>query len=67
MTRRLTVILTEEQAERLTALASIYDCWSVDLAGELLIKAIQYCEDAIACDACEQIAWLAEVDPEGRA
>lgn len=67
MTRRITVTITEEQALRLTVLADAYNCGAIELARDLLLEAIRFCESAIECEACEQIAWLAQVEPEGRA
>jgi hypothetical protein len=67
MARRITVNLTDDQAVRLSALADCFDCSPVDLAGGLLLEAIQSCEDDINSEACEQIAWLAAVEPQGRA
>lgn len=67
MTRRITLSLTDDEAIRLTALADVYNTGPIDLAGELLLQAIIFCESAIECEACEQIAWLANVEPEGRA
>lgn len=67
MTRRLFITITNEQAEQLSSLADHYDADVTDLALELLIDSIQFCQAQIEAEACEQIRLLMEAPAMGRA
>lgn len=67
MPKRITLNLSDDLAQRLTILADTYDCDVIDLAKELIQDGVTVCEAAIEREACEQIRYLAQVDPLGRA
>jgi predicted transcriptional regulator len=64
---KITLTLSDKLAQRLSYLADYYDADIRDMLVEMLTDTASICEDAIACEACEQIAWLAQVEPAGRA
>jgi predicted transcriptional regulator len=67
MPKRITLNLPEELAHRLAILADTYDCDVTDLAQELIEDGATICEAAIEREACEQIRYLANAEPLGRA
>lgn len=67
MPHKISITLPDELAERLTILADHYEAPVMDLILEIITSGAAVCEDAIHCEACQQIAWLAHVDPAGRA
>lgn len=67
MLKRISLTISDELAERLNILADYYDLPVLDMIRELLTDGATVCETAIKCEACAQIAWLAQVEPDGRA
>lgn len=64
---KLTLRISDDLAQRLTILADAYDCDVTELALELVSDGVMVCEAAIEREACEQIRYLAQVDPAGTA
>lgn len=67
MTRRITLTLPEDLILRLNYLADYYDAPVLDVIHELITHGVTFCEDAIQCEACAQIEWLAHIEPAGNA
>lgn len=67
MSQRLIVTITDELAQRITVLADLANVDAPAMAIQLLLAGAELAEDIADEDACEQIAWLAAVEPQGRA
>lgn len=64
---KLTIQISDDLAQRLAILADAYDCDVTELAYELVQDGVTVCENAIEREACEQIRYLAHVEPLGTA
>lgn len=67
MPKRITLNLPDDLAQRLAILADAYNCDVRELALELVQDGTAVCENAIEREACEQIRYLANVQPLGTA
>lgn len=65
--RQIPIEISEDLALRLTWLANHYDCDILELITELIEDGAHICETAIHDEACEQIRYLAQTPPAGRA
>jgi hypothetical protein len=67
MPKRLILTLPDELAERLSRVAAYYDQDAKALALDILNDQSAMLEDHHHDQACQQIAYLAAVEPAGRA
>lgn len=67
MTRRVTLALEDDLILRLNYLADYYETDVTLMLIEMITQSTAHCEDAINCEACAQIEWLAHIEPAGNA
>lgn len=67
MTRRVSATVPDELYDRLSHLAKHYSVSLSYLMTDMLAQSLAVHEDAIACEACAQIAWLVAAEPAGNA